>query len=76
MKKILNSALVITLAFLMILQGSAQVFADGEEKYISEVKVAMGGSAESDLKDEGFTIIALSLCCFFGGVCRRRLFIV
>ena len=57
MKRFLMKALTLLLAFLMAFQSPAQVFADNQKTYISEVKVAMGGSAESDLTNEGFTIL-------------------
>ena len=57
MKRHRNSVLSVTLAFLMALLCSAQVFAQSKNTYVSEVKVAAGGSAESDLKNEGFTLL-------------------
>ena len=57
MKRIFTTALSLTLAVIMALLGAAQVLADSEKTYVSEVKVAMGGSAESDLTNEGFTIL-------------------
>lgn len=57
MKRVLTTALSITLAIVMAFLGAAQVFADSQKTYVSEVKVAMGGSAESDLTAEGFTIL-------------------
>ena len=57
MKRVLTTALSITLAIVMAFLGAAQVFADSQKTYVSEVKVAMGGSAESDLTNEGFTVL-------------------
>ena len=57
MKKIITTALSLTLAFVIAFLGAAQVFADSQKTYVSEVKVAMGGSAESDLTAEGFTVL-------------------
>ena len=57
MKKSLSAALSLTMAFLMAFFGIVQVFADSRKTYVSEVKVAMGGSAESDLTNEGFIIL-------------------
>lgn len=42
-------------SILMAFFGSAQVFADSTKTYVSKVKVDLGGSAESDLKNESFT---------------------
>ena len=57
MKRAFTTALSLTLAFVMAFLGTARVFADSTKTYVSEVKVAMGGDAESDLKAEGFTIL-------------------
>ena len=57
MNRISNTAIALILAMLIAFLGAAQVFADSENTYVSEVKVAMGGSAESDLTNEGFTIL-------------------
>ncbi len=57
MKRGFKTLIALTLALLMAFLGIAQVFADSEKTYVSEVKVAMGGSAESDLTNEGFTIL-------------------
>ena len=57
MKGFLNTTLALTMAFLIAFLGAAQVFADSRKTYVSEVKVAMGGSAESDLTSEGFTVL-------------------
>ena len=57
MKGFLNTTLALTMAFLIAFLGVAQVFADSRKTYVSEVKVAMGGGAESDLTSEGFTIL-------------------
>ena len=57
MKRFLNTAVAIILSILMAFISTAQVFAAGTKTYISEVKVAMGGKAESDLKNEGYTIL-------------------
>ena len=57
MKKLFHAALAVTMAFLMVFLGVSQVFAESRNTYVSEVKVAMGGSAEDDLKDAGFTIL-------------------
>ena len=57
MKKILTTVLSLTMAIVMAFLGAAQVLADSQKTYVSEVKVAMGGSAENDLTAEGFTIL-------------------
>ena len=57
MKRILTTALSLTLAVIMAFLGAAQVFADSQKTYVSEVMVAMGGSAENDLTNDGFTIL-------------------
>ena len=57
MQKILKTALSLALAIVIAFLGAAQVFGESQKTYVSEVKVAMGGSAESDLKNEGFTIL-------------------
>ena len=58
MKRFLNTALAVTLAFLMAFLGTARVLAESDPPtYVSEVKVAMGGSAADDLTNEGFTIL-------------------
>lgn len=57
MKRFLNAALALTLAFVMAFLGTAQVFADAKPEYVGEVKVATGGSAQKDLEDEGFTVL-------------------
>ena len=57
MKKVLTTALSITLAIVMAFLGAVQVFADSQKTYVSELKVAMGGSAEDDLTAEGFTVL-------------------
>ena len=57
MKKIFTTALSLTLAIIMAFLGAAQVFADSQKTYVSEVRVAMGGDAESDLTNWGFTIL-------------------
>ena len=57
MKRFFTTALSLALAFVMAFLGTAQVFADSQKTYVGEVKVATGGSAESDLTAEGFTIL-------------------
>ena len=57
MRKVFSTALSLTLAIVMAFLGAAQVFADSQKTYVSEVKVAMGDSAENDLTNEGFTVL-------------------
>ena len=57
MKGLFSTALSLTLAFVVAFLGVAQVFGESQKTYVSEIKVAMGGSAESDLTEEGFAIL-------------------
>ena len=58
MKRIFITPLVITLSMLMACLGIVHPLADSTKTYIGGVKVAMGGSAENDLTNEGFTILS------------------